>query len=168
MQSTVRQADNSSRDDQRRTKRLLALSSSGGHWEQLMIIKDAFSAFDVSYATTMEGLGNKSNIKNCKIISDCNRNSIKSIFLCIKNVRTLMKITKPEIVITTGALPGLIALVFGKFSGAYCIWIDSVANAEKLSMSGKVASVFCDMCIVQWRHVAEASGGKVKFLGSVL
>jgi hypothetical protein len=132
-----------------------------------MIISEAFADFDISYANTISGLGTKSGVPDCVVISDCNRSSFAAAVQCVKDVVQLLNHTKPDVIVSTGALPGLIALAIGKLRGAYCIWIDSVANAEKLSASGKTASLFCDLCISQWAHVSEAHP-RVKFFGSVL
>ena len=147
---------------------ILAVSSGGGHWEQLMIIRKAFSAHSLTFANTIEGLGEKYNLADCTVISDCNRNKPLSTVKCAGQVWSLISSRKPDVIVSTGALPGLLALALGKLRGRYCIWIDSVANAEKLSMSGKVASYFCDLCVVQWQHIADNSNSKLKYFGSVL
>ena len=38
------------------TRRLLAIASSGGHWQQLMRMRPAFAGTEVTYATTLAGL----------------------------------------------------------------------------------------------------------------
>lgn len=52
---------------------------------------------------------------------------------------------RPDIVISTGAAPGFFALLFGKLLGARTIWIDSIANAEQLSVSGQKVKLFADL-----------------------
>ena len=73
---------------------------------------------------------------------------------------------RPHVVISTGALPGVIALAFGRMTGAETVWIDSVANAEEMSMLGRLARRFATHWLSQWEHVAEAEGAE--FIGSVL
>jgi hypothetical protein len=45
------------------------------------------------------------------------------------------------------------------------VWIDSVANVEELSLSGRLASERVDLCLTQWPHLA---AGLVYYKGSVL
>ena len=73
---------------------------------------------------------------------------------------------RPDAVITTGAAPGYFALRLGRLFGARTIWIDSMANAEELSLSGQKARRHADLWLTQWEHLAKPDGPQ--FLGSVL
>jgi hypothetical protein len=42
--------------------------------------------------------------------------------------------------------------------GKKAIWIDSVANVEKLSMSGKLAGHIATLWLTQWEHLAKPKG----------
>jgi UDP-N-acetylglucosamine:LPS N-acetylglucosamine transferase len=149
-------------------RKMLAVSTGGGHWEQLVTIKNAFSGFDAVYANTIPGLAEKAGIENFYLIHDCNRRNVFGAVHCFLDAVKIVSTEKPKLVLSTGALPGLIFLLVAKIRGISCIWVDSVANAEKLSMSGHVASYFCDACISQWDHVAKKSGRRVSYIGSVL
>jgi UDP-N-acetylglucosamine:LPS N-acetylglucosamine transferase len=72
---------------------------------------------------------------------------------------------RPSVVVSTGAAPGYLAIRMGARIGARTIWIDSVANVEELSLSGRMASAVADLCLTQWPHLA---GGRVRYLGAVL
>jgi hypothetical protein len=149
-----------------RKKRVLAVASGGGHWEQLQLLRDAFDGCDVAYLTTMQGLGERGGLANVGVIPDCNRNH--PIDAARAAVRIALKILRlrPDVVISTGALPGLIAIAIGRVLGARTIWIDSVANAEVLSMSGAKAHKHADLWLSQWQSVASANGAE--YAGSVL
>jgi len=144
---------------------ILAISSGGGHWEQLMIISAALDACDVTYATTIEGLAERAG-KTAVIVSDCNRNRPIASLKCMIDTFGLVWRTAPSVVISTGAAPGLFAIIFGKFRGAKTVWIDSVANCEQMSMSGKIAGKLADLCLTQWQHLETGNGPH--YLGSVL
>lgn len=73
---------------------------------------------------------------------------------------------RPTIVISTGAAPGFFALFFGKKLGARTIWLDSIANSEKLSMSGRMVGRYADLWLTQWEHLAITGGPQ--FAGAVL
>lgn len=148
------------------TKRILAVSSGGGHWEQLMLLSPSFADADIRYVTTLPGLPEKSKILNFEIISDCNRNRPLSVLFCIFQAAVILLRFRPHLVVSTGAAPGLICLGIGKLLGARTIWVDSVANGQRLSMSGKLAGRFCDLQLTQWAHLATPAGPR--YLGSVL
>ena len=80
-------------------------------------------------------------------------------------IRLLIRL-RPDVVITTGAAPGYFAVRFGKWLGARVVWVDSVANAQELSMSGLKAGAFVDLWLTQWSHLAGQKGPL--FRGSVL
>jgi len=61
---------------------------------------------------------------------------------------------------------GYFALRFGKLFGARTIWIDSMANAEELSKSGKEVGRYADLWLTQWEHLASSEGPR--FIGAVL
>lgn len=146
--------------------KILAVSSGGGHWEQLQIISASFSGHEVFYANTIDGLAEKSGIRGATVLTDCNRDrpldNLKSAWESFNLVRRL----RPDFVVSTGAAPGLFALLFGKLFGARTIWVDSIANSERLSMSGKLAGWFVDLHVTQWEHLAQ--DGRLSYMGSIL
>jgi UDP-N-acetylglucosamine:LPS N-acetylglucosamine transferase len=73
---------------------------------------------------------------------------------------------RPDFIISTGAAPGFFAIVIGKLMGAKTIWVDSMANSSKLSVSGRHASRYCDLFLTQWPSLAQ--GDKVRYFGSLL
>lgn len=68
-------------------------------------------------------------------------------------MRILRKV-KPVAVFTTGAAPGLTCLMAAKLCGIKTIWIDSVANVEHLSASGRIAHKFVSRVYTQWPDLA--------------
>ena len=147
-------------------KRLLALASAGGHWSQLMLMRPAFADAEVFYASTMKGAGDLYALERYRAVPDCNRNERVKIVACAAAILWLMIRVRPHVVVTTGALPGLIALAIGKFFGAKTVWIDSVANSFELSMAGASAHKYAAVWLSQWPEVAETTGAG--YQGSVL
>ena len=80
-------------------------------------------------------------------------------------LRVVLK-ERPSVVVSTGAAPGLFGVIFGKLGGARTIWIDSIANAEELSMSGRLAGRWADLWLTQWPELAREGGPA--FEGAVL
>jgi|SRR5690625_224805 len=80
-------------------------------------------------------------------------------------IRRIIKQNNIHLVVTTGAAPGLYFGLIARLLGKKTIWIDSLANVDKLSMSGKLATIFFHRVFVQWEHLAE---GKIEYIGCVL
>jgi UDP-N-acetylglucosamine:LPS N-acetylglucosamine transferase len=147
-------------------KRLLAISSGGGHWVQLLRLRPAFEGCDVVFATVREGYREDVGAAAFHVVPDSNRWNKLAMMRSALGVFLLLLRVRPDVVVSTGAAPGFFAVRIGKWLGARVIWVDSVANAEELSMSGRKAGAFVDLWLTQWPHLAE--GGGPKCFGSVL
>jgi hypothetical protein len=70
----------------------------------------------------------------------------------------IMWTEKPDIVISTGAAPGYLALRLGRLINAKTIWLDSIANVDQLSLSGLRVGRYADLWLTQWPHLAKPEG----------
>lgn len=147
--------------------RVLAVSSGGGHWVQLLRLRPAFEGSEVTFVTVSESY--RSDLlpgSRFRTIPDSNMWQKGRLILTALGVFwTLLRI-RPDVVISTGAAPGYFAIRLGKLLGARTVWVDSVANAEQLSTSGREAGKHVDLWITQWEHLATRDGPK--YFGSVL
>lgn len=142
------------------SKRVLAVASGGGHWQQLMLMRRAFAHCEVLHLTTLPGLPEQFEAAPAAIVPDCNRHEKLAIVKCAASIGMHLLRFRPKVVISTGALPGVIAIALARLIGAKTIWVDSVANAEEMSMSGRLARRFAHLWLSQWPHVAEAEGAE--------
>jgi len=145
-------------------KKVLLAASSGGHWVQLRRIESAVQHLEVHYASTDELLA--SDVPRFHELADGSFGHWIDLGRCaFSAARVVLKI-RPDYVISTGAAPGFFAILFGRILGARTVWIDSIANAERFSMSGRLAKPFSHLWISQWEHVAKNHGAK--YFGSVI
>jgi UDP-N-acetylglucosamine:LPS N-acetylglucosamine transferase len=79
----------------------------------------------------------------------------------------LMHRFRPDAVITTGAAPGYVALRLAKLRGCRTVWLDSIANAEEISMSARLARPHADLWLTQWKELAAKTPG-LQYWGRVL
>ena len=100
------------------------------------------------------------------IVPDANRSTKGKMLLLLIHILTILYREKPSIVLSTGAASWLCAVVCGKLFGAKTVWVDSIANVDKISMSGRLARPFADLFLTQWEHLAR--DGKIAFKGNVL
>ena len=101
-----------------------------------------------------------------RLIPDSNRWNKLALLKSAFGVFRLLLSVRPDVVVTTGAAPGFFGVRIGKLIGARVVWVDSVANAEELSMSGRNAGSFADLWLTQWPHLAGENGPQ--YYGSVL
>lgn len=142
-------------------KKILAVSSSGGHWIQLQRLQfDVFDKHQTCYMGTNIGMQDLVEGKPFFVVQDCNINEPLNTLRCFFQALAIVRKLKPDVIVTTGAAPGLLTLLAGKMMGARTIWIDSLANTRKLSVSGKLAGYFVDLWLTQWPELASAPDGK--------
>jgi UDP-N-acetylglucosamine:LPS N-acetylglucosamine transferase len=140
--------------DESAPHRILAVASSGGHWAQLRRLQPAFEGHDVAYLTTDPGHRSEVHPARFYCVGDANRWSKLGLLRSGLAILGVMIRERPAVVVSTGAAPGYLALRCAKLFGARTIWIDSLANVEELSLSGRLASTKADLCLTQWQHLA--------------
>ena len=146
-------------------KKVMAIASIGGHWIQLLrIARPMEERYEMVYVSTHPKCATMVEGQKYCLTTDFSRTDawklIPSFFKAIKMIRQ----EKPDAIITTGAAPGLVFLLAGKLLGRKTIWIDSIANVEHLSASGRMASKFVSRTYTQWKDLAT---GKIQYAGNV-
>jgi hypothetical protein len=148
-----------------RTK-ILAVASGGGHWIQLMRLRPAMADADVTYVTVRPTYAEDVPGEAFRTVPDATQwNKFKLLLMAARILWIIMTI-RPDLVISTGAAPGYFAIKFGRWFGASTCWIDSIANAEELSLSGRKVKGTANLVLSQWKHVADQEC--VEYAGSVL
>jgi exopolysaccharide biosynthesis glucuronosyltransferase PssD len=147
--------------------RILAVASAGGHWVQLGRLSEAFADSDTLYVTTVAGETAPSGNRPVAKVSDASRNEPWRIVLAAFQLALLMLRFRPEAVITTGAAPGYVALRLAKLRGCRTVWLDSIANAEEISMSARLARPYADLWLTQWEELSRQTPG-LEYWGQIL
>ena len=149
--------------------KVLAVASGGGHWVQLRRLRPAWEGCAVTYVTTEPGYRDEVLEDNASagegtagfvVVPDANQwTKLRLAYLCVAMTRVVFRL-RPTAIVTTGAAPGLFAVFAGKLVGARTIWVDSLANTERLSLSGRLAKNFADLWLTQWEHLAKAESDR--------
>jgi Oligosaccharide biosynthesis protein Alg14 like len=146
--------------------KLLAVSSGGGHWVQLMRIKPAFENCEIAFVTVHASYRAQVPDYKLYVVSDGNRWNLLGLAKSACRLAWIIWSERPDILVSTGAAPGYLALRIGHMFGARTIWLDSIANVEKLSLSGLKVGHYADLWLTQWPHLARPDGPY--YAGSVL
>ena len=143
----------------------MAIASVGGHWVELLRLLPAFEGMEIVFVSTQESLSSTVTGKKFYCIEDCSRWNKFKLFNTFYGILKIVSREKPDVIITTGAAPGLLGLLAGRMLSSKTIWIDSVANAEKLSLSGQIALKFAHKIYTQWPDLADH---KIVYAGNIL
>ena len=132
----------------------------------MLRLRPAFEGCDVLFATVKPGYKSQVGDARFTVIPDANRWNKLALFKTAFAIIRLLVRERPDVVISTGAAPGFFAVALAKFFGARSIWVDSIANAEELSMSGQKAGAHASLWLTQWKHLSSEEGPR--HFGSVL
>jgi len=159
-------------------RKVLAVASSGGHWVQLLRLRPSWDGISVAYLTTEIGYKEQvlpepgsfpstDTVPRFYCVVSANRWTKFRLLKQLFQILVVLLRERPDVIISTGATPGFFAIKFGKLLGARTVWIDSIANAEELSLSGKKIQSSADLWLTQWPHL-EATLPGLKYKGSVI
>lgn len=143
-------------------------ASSGGHLSQLLKLSESWKSHETFCVTTTDVVGRKiQEFGKVYVVGECNRNHpirvVKVLFRCIRIVLR----ERPDVLISTGAAPGCMVCFLGKIISAKVIWIDSITNVERISLSGRMVRYISDLFLVQWPELAQQYKN-VEYVGAVI
>jgi UDP-N-acetylglucosamine:LPS N-acetylglucosamine transferase len=130
-----------------------------------MLLRPAFADLDQVFATTNVELATRDHITAFEFLPDANRDEPGRAVRCFIAAFRLIWKVRPSILITTGALPGLFCLICARLLGSRTIWVDSIANSDQPSLSGRIARPFAHEWFTQWAHLAN---DRRRYEGAVL
>lgn len=146
-------------------KRVFAVASKGGHWVQLMRITPALEGrYELMFCSTKADYASAVGNHRFVTVKDYTRHTAWRIFSVFGTAYKALREYKPDVILTTGSGPAIAVILAGKLLGVKSIWIDSVANAEHMSISGRIAKRIASRVYTQWPHLA---GGRVNYAGNI-
>ena len=142
----------------RKTKKIGFAASSGGHFEQLMMLKPLMDEYD-SFIVT-EKTAYKVNSKDIKTyyVLQVNREEKSCFIKLLANAFISLRIVikeRPKAVICTGVLATIPLCLITKLFGGKIIYIESFAKITSPTLTGKLLYKFSDKFYVQWESMKE-------------
>lgn len=147
-------------------RKVLAVASQGGHWQQLETLIPAFENCHTFFASTTRDRPDVCTSCRYYPLPNANRRMPLKVFWLFVTSACLIIRLRPDVIISTGALPGLACIFWGRFFGTRTLWIDSIANADRLSLSGRIAKYLASATLSQWPDLGRMTG--VEYRGAVL
>ena len=133
---------------------------------QLLRLRDAFTNYDTAYVSMFENYSSAVPGARLYTVPDASRFSKASFVKVACRALAIMLKERPHAIVTTGSAPMLCFILLGRLMGSRTLWIDSIANSECMSSSGRMARHIAHRTISQWPDVATREG--VEYWGSVL
>jgi UDP-N-acetylglucosamine:LPS N-acetylglucosamine transferase len=149
--------------------KVMAIASGGGHWVQLLRLRPAFEGMEVFFVSIDPTAATDVPGHRFYTVREASRKQKWGFFVAAVQLMRILLRERPKVVITTGSAPALVALTLAKhLFRARTIWIDSIANAERLSTSGQQAGKVADVWLTQWPDLTTGDGRRPEFWGAVL
>ena len=138
--------------------KIIFAASSGGDFEQLLMLKPLMQKYDSLILTEKTGydIGNSGIRTVC--VSQINRKELSFPFRFIHIFFDSLKIykkEKPDLMITTGVLAIIPMALIMKMHKKKLIYIESFAKVSSKTLSGKFLYKFADQFYVQWEQMLE-------------
>ena len=148
--------------------RICLAASAGGHVSQLLKLAACWNGYETFCVTTTQVVREKlGKLGNVYVVGECNRqHPVRVITVLLRCCRIVFK-ERPDVVISTGAAAGCMLCFLSKIIGAKVVWIDSITNVERISLSGRMVRYIADLFLVQWPELA-GRYKKVEFVGTVV
>lgn len=148
--------------------KICLVASAGGHISQLLKLSESWRGYETFYVTTTTVMREKlRQYGRAYVVGECNRqHPIRVIKVWLRCVWAVLR-EKPDLVISTGAAAGCMVCFLAKIIGAKIIWIDSITNVERISLSGRMVRYIANLFLVQWPELAEQHKN-VEYVGAVI
>lgn len=137
-------------------KKICFIASTGGHFEQLMMLKPLMDKYDSFIVTEKTSYSTIKDNRKIYYLQQVNRHEKACIFKMIKNTSTTLKIffkEKPDFIISTGALATLPMCIIAKIFRKKVVFIESFAKVTSPTLTGKLVYKFADQFYVQWEEM---------------
>lgn len=136
--------------------KLCFTASSGGHFEQIMMLKPLMDKYESFILTEKTDYIVSNHDIQFYYLKQMNRHELKFLpYMIINSLRTLRVFLKekPDIIISTGALATIPICLIGKMFGKKVIFIESFAKINSPTLTGKLVYKFADQFYVQWEEM---------------
>lgn len=144
-------------------------ASSGGHYEQLMMLRPMMEEYE-SFVITEKTLY-KAECRGEKIyyLMQVNRKEKTFLFRMIVNAFRSLKIylkEKPDVIICTGVLAMIPMCLLMKIFGKKLIYIESFAKVTSPTQTGSLLYKYADQFYVQWESMKQIYPNAI-YLGGI-
>lgn len=141
-------------------KKVMFISSTGGHLSELLQLEPLFYEYDYSIITektkSTESMKKKYGDRIRYLVYGTKSHLFSYIFKfsynIIKSVMYMLQL-RPDVVVTTGTHTAVPMCYIAKLFGKKVIFIETFANSKTKTMAGKMVYPIADVFIVQWEEM---------------
>lgn len=145
-----------------KNKKILYISSTGGHLSELLQLKGLFNKYNYHIVTektkSNEFLQNEYKEKVSYLAYGTKKNLLTYFFIFFYNIIKSLTIfikQKPDVIITTGTHTAVPMCYIAKIFRKKVIYIETFANRNTKTVAGRLVYPIADVFVVQWKEMLE-------------
>ncbi len=142
-------------------KKLMFISSGGGHLEELLQLKSLFDKYDYSLITEKTDTTKylKKEYRNVNyLLYGTKDHLVPYLFIFPMNIIISLVLFikyRPDAVISTGTHTAVPMCLIAHFLGKKVVFIETLANATSPTKAGKIVHKYADKFVVQWESMLD-------------
>jgi len=150
-----------------RVKRILLVTSPGGHLMQMLALEPAWRDLDRTWVTLSSAdvpyqLDGEEVVIARGPTSRNLPNFARNLVVAWRTIRA----HDPDVILSTGAALAVPFFIVGKLHGCRLVFVESLTRVRGLSLSGRLVYPLADAVFVQWPQAARRR--RARFVGSLL
>ena len=154
-------------------KKVLFISSTGGHFRELMKLEKMFNDYDyyiikekdITTKYLRKKYENKVSFLPYSTRSKPFSYIFKYFYVILKSIFLFVKIN-PEVIVSTGTHTAVPMCYLGKIFNRKIIYIETYANITRKTLTGKIIYPIADLFIVGWKEMKKLYP-KAVFIGKM-
>ena len=163
-------------------------SNEGGHFAQLMALKDLFGKYQTVVLTDnhrankdIPALKNVISIEFAMAFADKRKELTKkkdkklthasylsAYWELFRQCYKVWKKYRPKVIVSTGSNIAVPLCLIAKMRGSQFVYIETRAKVYSKTISGKIVERFADKIIVQWPEMVNVYKGRAEYYGTLV
>lgn len=154
------------------SKKVMFISSEGGHFSELLQLKKTMNQYNSFIVTEKNFLSDECKANyGTRINFLLNTKPKKTNYIILAPINILYSLyyfikINPDVIITTGAHTAVAMCYIAKLSSKKIIYIETFANLESKTMTGRLIHPIADVFVVQWESMLKLYPDAI-YLGGV-
>jgi UDP-N-acetylglucosamine:LPS N-acetylglucosamine transferase len=137
----------------KKAKKICIVSSCGGHLTEIRMLKPIYSEYEYFYVLNDQAILADDMKDKTYFITHAERN-LKIIKNFFEAFRIIWK-ERPNLFMSTGAGAIVVFSILGRILGIKTIYIETLASAEKPTLTGRLMYRLANYFYYQWPHLKE-------------
>jgi beta-1,4-N-acetylglucosaminyltransferase len=149
------------------SRRVLLVCSPGGHLQQLLALEPAWEDAETSWVTLRAP--DAQELLAGRTVDVAHGPTNRDLWMLARNLVVAWRVIRardPDVILSTGAGVAVPFFWVGRLLGRRCIFVESLARVDTLSLTGRLVYPFAHEFFVQWRGARLRR--RARYAGSIL